>query len=258
MSKTVLPNPHTQRLTEYVRHTGNRLRQKAGKITDLRDGKLWVTEEDVAIERELSGLIHEVNPQATIFAEEEHNMFEQSNEVWIIDPISHTFNFIHGLPHYAISIARMVNNEVVFALVYDISMDELFIAEQGQGTTLNGLRVQVRPDLEGAAILYDPKFGGQHSRAANMKIFSALAEFGWVKSFGSMALHYAYVSCGRVQAAVSTTKDAFPEFAGSLLVQEAGGVFTDFQGKPLTIDTRHIIAACSTGFHQQIVEVIGA
>lgn len=246
----------TQKLIDYVYRAGDRLRQKAGQITDLRAGKLWVTEEDVAIERELSALVKDINPRATIFAEEEHDMFEQGDDVWIIDPISHTFNFIHGLPHYAVSIARMVKDEVVFALVYDVSMDEIFMAKKGQGTTLNGRAVQVQKNLESAAILYDPKSGGEHTLESNMRLFTELTELGWVKSFGSLALHYAYVSCGRAQAAVSTTKDAFPEFAGSLLVQEAGGVFTDFQGNPLTIHTRHIAAACSVEFHQQIMATV--
>lgn len=68
-------------LIEYVHRAGDRLRYKAGQITDLRAGKLWVTEEDLAIERELSALVKEMCPAASIFAEEEHDMFQHSDEV---------------------------------------------------------------------------------------------------------------------------------------------------------------------------------
>lgn len=148
----------------------------------------------------------------------------------------------------------MVEGEIVFALVYDVSMDHLFTAHRGEGAFLNEKRIAVNTDLSSPAILYDSSPVGNHTMDDNIRILKNLNSLGRVKAFGSMALHYAYAACGKVQAAVSTPQDSFPEFAGSLLVQEAGGVSTDFQGNPLTIETRHVIAACSTEFHQQIME----
>ena len=235
--------PVYQEIIDFVRKTGERLQERSGQITDLKQGKVWITEEDVRIERELTDLVLKANQQAKIYAEEEHSMFESGDEVWIIDPISHTFSFIHGLPHYAIVISRMIKGEIQFGLIYDVSLDELFVAERNQGTFLNNKSIKVSSLEEDWALIYDSHPVGEHKKADNLKILDKLMELGRVKAYGSMALHYAYVACGRVQVAVTTPQDAFPEFAGKLIVEEAGGLFENFAANEFSINDRDFIAA---------------
>jgi myo-inositol-1(or 4)-monophosphatase len=231
-------------LIQKIVDLGNQLPSIAGKIADIGEKKQCLTAKDIEIENELSKIILKFEGGHSIYAEELHSNFIKEDNVWVIDPISNTFNFIHGLPHYTIVLSHIHKGVIMFAVVYDPSTKELFTAEKGSGTFLNGQKVSVSKNNDDIALLVGPHLSPKGVyREGTLKILERLSKIGNIRTFGSVGLHYAYVACGRVHGAVTKNKDTFPEFAGKLLVEEAGGKFTDFHGNELEVETHGIIAA---------------
>jgi len=230
-------------IVDLVITLGDQLPDFTGQIRDLGLAKKYVTEKDLEIEQALAKLIQSFPGKQHIFAEEIYNQLSGIDSLWVIDPISNTFNFLHGFPHYAIVVSHLVQGEVKFAVVYDPSVKELFVAHKGQGATLNGKPIQVNTATDDHCLLYE----FSSSKVTQDKAFWLLQKLNTLgktkKSFGSVALHYAYVACGRASAAVTINKDIFPEMAGLLLVQEAGGVVSDFRGQPINLHTVGVVFA---------------
>src|SRR3989338_6548124 len=131
------------KVTEFVKNAGERLREKAGNISDIGVRKDFLTEEDLRIEREFGELIKTFGPDHKLFAEEEHDFFEAADNVWVMDPISGTSVFIRGLPHYGIVVSHVVKGKVIFAVAYDPSMRDIYVAEEGKGTFFNDRKQSV-------------------------------------------------------------------------------------------------------------------
>lgn len=243
-------------IVDKIIELGNLLLPVAGNVSDIGEKKSWLTEWDLKIETELTSLINSFSGEHSVFAEEISDTYSEAENVWIIDPISNTVNFIHGLPHYAIVLSHLHKGEVVFAVVYDPSTQELFTAEKGKGTTLNGQKITVSNRTDDLMILVGPHLNpASQYREATLQILTEASLLGTVRTFGSLGVHYAYVACGRVDVALSKNKDTFPEFAGKLLVEEAGGRFTDFSGNPLTVATHGIIAS-SGKMHDTFLKIV--
>jgi len=236
-----------EQVIERIKELGKTLPPIAGNIKDIGVKKRELTEKDLEIERSLSELVSTFPGEHSVYAEELHEDYLEAENVWVIDPISNTFNFIHGLPHYSVSLAHVKNGEIIFATVYDPSVDELFTAKKGKGTFLNGSKVKVTDNESDLTILGGSHFtpGKTHRAHVMLKINEEVLfkkELGTLRILGSLAVHYAYVACGRADVAISLNKDTFPEFAGKLLVEESGGRFTDFTGKELDTDTKTVLA----------------
>lgn len=224
-----------------TRKNGEILKKKAGKILDIGITKKYLTELDLKIEKDFTDLIKKLPGNHAIYGEELNNTLQSGESIWVIDPISGTYNFINGFPHYSIVISRIFKGQVVFALVYDPALDELFIARKDKGATLNSRKIAVNKKENDAIILYEYS-STLWSHQKGLDLMSKLTNIGKVKkSFGSMGVHYSYVACGRAGAAVTLNKDIFPEFAGKLLVEEAGGKSSDFKGKKITNTSRGIV-----------------
>ncbi len=108
-----------EKVVEFVKNAGERLRGKAGTIPDIGVRKAYLTEEDLRIEREFGEIIKTFGPDHNLYAEEEHDVFKTSDNVWVMDPISGTSTFIRGLPHYGIVVAHIQKGETKLAIVYD-------------------------------------------------------------------------------------------------------------------------------------------
>jgi len=243
-------------ITDKVKELGNRLVSIAGNVADIGEKKSWLTEWDVKIETELTNLIKTFPGEHSVFAEEISSEYSESENVWVIDPISNTFNFIYGLPHYAVVISHLQKGEVLFASVYDPSAKELFTAEKGKGAFLNDKQIKVSERTTELSIMVGPHLTPKSPyREDTLKILAQTSLLGTVRTFGSLGVHYAYVACGRIDVAISKNKDTFPEFAGKLLVEEAGGKFTDFKGDKLIVTT-HGIVASNGKVHEQIFKIL--
>lgn len=248
--------PNYESTIKLIIAEGKALLKVSGKIEDIGEKKKWLTEKDFEIEKKLTELVCSYNGEHAVYAEEINYNYKTSENVWIIDPISHTYSFLHGLPHYSLVISHLYKGNIIFAAMYDPTVDELFTAIYRGGAYLNGKQIHVN-SIHDRCILYDPYSSVDlYGKESNLLLLEDLFGLGRVKAFGSLGLHYAYVACGRVQGAVTKNCDVFPEFAGKLLVEEAGGVFSDFNGNELGINTLGIIASCDEEMHKEILGVV--
>lgn len=246
-----------QKLIKKIIKLGDSLPVISGYIIDIEKNKNWLTEKDVEIEMELADIIKTFPGKHIIFGEELYNTFTKEDNVWIIDAISSTLNFLHGFPHYAIILSHLYKGKIKFAVIYDPSTKELFTAYKDRGAFLNNKRIHVSRRETDLFFMIGPYLiPPRKYRKKLLKILETMSEKGHtVRILGSLGINYAYVACGRADVAISFNEDTFPEFAGKLLVEEAGGKFTDFKGGTLNIKTKGIIASNSV-VHQKIGKII--
>jgi myo-inositol-1(or 4)-monophosphatase len=212
---------------QFVRSAGDRVHAKAGTLTDIGVAKQYVTEEDLRIEREFNELLFRLSDKGELFAEEEHQTFPMGAErVWALDPVSGTKTLIEGLPHYAVVVALLVEGITEFSVIYDPSVQELFTAYKGSGAFLNGQKIHTRPVEDTPSIIVNISSIWNDS-AAVKQACDQLAIHTLVQNKNSFAVNYCQIACGRHDGVVAFTKDVFPELAGSLLLKEAGALFTN-------------------------------
>lgn len=192
----------------------------------------FVSDVDRLAEREIINVIHKAYPDHAIIAEESGNQGD-SETVWIIDPLDGTTNFLHGFPHYCVSIAVMVRGKVEHGVIYDPLREELFSASRGAGAQLNDRRMRVgkRKELAGALLATGFPFKYPQYLTPYLATFNALfPHVADVRRAGSAALDLAYVAAGRLDGYWEIGLEKWDLAAGVLLVEEAGGVVSDFAG----------------------------
>ena len=168
---------------------------------------------------------------------------------WIIDPLDGTTNYIHRYPFFATSVAVRVGDEVVAGAVYDPSRDELFAAARGRGATLNGRPLQVSrcPDLAAALLVTGFPFRSLAKMSQFLASLEALIRLSsGVRRDGSASLDCCYVACGRLDGFWECGLSAWDIAAGALLVEEAGGQVTDFEGARGFLASGDIVASPKT------------
>jgi len=213
---------------DYIVSSGKRIVKQAGKLKDIGKKKQWLTKEDIAIERGMRDIIKKHCPKHEFYAEEENEDFSKAKDIWVADPISGTKTFIQGLPHYGIAIAHTKNNAGLFAAVYDPSVNELFTAFKGKGAFLNGKKISVSKNK--SKIIFNLSYAWKDEKSGN-QMSEELETFKTSRNKNSHAVNLCYVACGRYDGTVSFCKDSFPMFAGSVLIQEAGGILTNSKGQ---------------------------
>ena len=166
---------------------------------------------------------------------------------WIIDPLDGTSNFLHGIPHFAISLAvQHPKGEITHGLVYQPLTDESFWAEKGRGSWQQDrrLRVSARRDLPDALVATGIPFLGQGDFREWSAIFAAIGpQVAGIRRFGAAALDLAWVAAGRFDAFWESGLKPWDMAAGLLLVREAGGFMTDFRGGDRPIERAEVLAA---------------
>jgi myo-inositol-1(or 4)-monophosphatase len=164
---------------------------------------------------------------------------------WIVDPLDGTTNFLHGIPHFAISIALEREGTIVAGVVYNPINEELFVAERGKGAFLNDqrLRVAARKRLSEAVIACGLPHLGRGDLAQFRQEFAAVQEkVAGLRRFGAAALDLAWVAAGRLDAYWERNLSAWDMAAGLILVREAGGFASDLDGGEDIFDKREILA----------------
>ena len=238
-----------------MKKVGDPLPTQAGSVSDIGVKKQWLTDQDIAIEKKFQKLIDTFEGEHQIFAEELNQDIKNGENVWVIDPVSHTFAFIHGLPHYAIVVAHQYQGETVFAAAYDPSTKELFSSEKGKGMFLNDKKVEVNKSETDLCFNYDPQMPAHRfSKEDRLDVLSELMGLGRNKTVGSACLLYAYVATGKVHASIDMNKDDFTWIPGKLMVEEAGGSVTDFYGNEVELGTMGIIAT-NGKLHETVVSI---
>lgn len=177
--------------------------------------------------------------------------------LWVCDPIDGTTNFVAGLPFCAVCVAMAHRGEPVVGVIYDPMRDELFSALRGGGAFLNGRPIRVSPETRLDQALLATGFSVQTGiRQANMDDAVRIApRVGNLRVIGSAALHLAYVAAGRITGFWERGLHAWDLAAGYVLVTEAGGVFTDLQGKPYRLSTADLLAT-NGAIHEELLRLI--
>ena len=191
----------------------------------------YVTEIDISAEEAIIQTIHKAHPHHGILAEESGQIANE-NIVWIIDPLDGTRNFLHGFPHFCVSIAVEENKKITQAIIYDPIRDELFTASRGRGAHLNNRRMRVSQHAQLRRALIGTGFPIREELVDDyLPTFSALlAKCGGMRRAGAAALDLAYVAAGRLDGFWEFNLNAWDIAAGSLLIKEAGGLISDFHG----------------------------
>lgn len=247
---------------ETARDAGRVLLEKFGRIENVtKKGDInLVTEADLASEALIVERIKSHFPRHAILAEEAGNAVvtgEDGGHKWIIDPLDGTTNYAHGYPCFCVTIALEHEGEVVLGVTYDPTRDELFTAEKGRGATLNGKPIRVsRTDELGNALLvtgfpYDIKHREKFARHLTEFLLTSRG----VRRDGSAAIDLAYVACGRFDGFWEEGLNPWDVAAGKLLIEEAGGTVSNYDGSPFSIYTPPIVASNGT-IHAEMLNVL--
>jgi myo-inositol-1(or 4)-monophosphatase len=219
----------------------------------------YVTEVDHAVERDLIQTLQQAYPQHGFLAEESGlSGNEASPYRWIIDPLDGTTNFIHGLPHYAVSLALTFNGEVTVACVYQPATNELFTAAKGEGAYLNSrrLRVSRRGHFHEALLATSSPNQLLIRKPALVTLQGELnVATSGVRRMGSAVLDMAYLAAGRIDGYYGAGLQPWDIATGVLLVKEAGGLIADGNGEQRFMELGSVIAGNPKIFAQLLPRV---
>ena len=205
----------------------------------------YVSEVDRACEEEIVREIKRYYPDHAFLCEES-GASGDSESVWIIDPLDGTTNYLHGVPHFAVSIAYQVKGRTEHGVVYDPMRDELFSASRGSGAQLNNKRIRVsaRKSLEGAVMATAFPFRQRGLLPSYSRLFQAvLTRVEDFRRAGTASLDLAWVAAGRLDGYFEVGLKPWDVAAGTLLVREAGGVVLDFDGRDQVEFAGSVVAA---------------
>jgi myo-inositol-1(or 4)-monophosphatase len=233
-----------------------------GEIENLQVSKKgpadFVTTADKKAEEVLVAGLTKARPRFGFLLEEGGKIegADTSNR-WIIDPLDGTTNFLHGIPHFSISIALERDGEPVAGVIYEPITDQMFWAEKGQGAYLNGRRIRVsaRRRLEESLFATGNPFAGKqdHDRFLS-QLKAVMAVSAGVRRFGSAALDLAYVAAGRYEGFWEFGLHPWDIAAGIVLVREAGGFVTDIGGGGM-MESGEILAA-NDSLHGPLLKIL--
>ena len=218
----------------------------------------FVTDVDTAAEQAIIEVLHKAYPSHGFLAEESGTtgvVNDESEYVWIIDPLDGTTNFMHGFPQYAISIALQQRGVITQAVIYDPVRNDLFTATKGAGAYLNEKRIRVgKLDRIANALLGTGyKAGNPGALTEYLKMYGIMAERSQgVRRAGSAALDLAYVAAGKLDGYYEKGLQPWDIAAGALLVSEAGGIIAEFNGESDYLHKGDVIAGSPKVFGQMI------
>ncbi len=226
---------------------------RKGVVTEYKGDVDLVTVADRTSEKLIVERLHATFPEHGIYGEEGTRSHLESEYRWYIDPLDGTTNFAHGFPVFCVSMglerrAKSLkpseDGEIVAAVIYDPLREEMFTAEKGKGAYLNGKRIHVSGTRTLAEALVATGFPSRKRHEnPNVHFYQefTLRSHG-VRRAGSAALDLAYTACGRLDAYWEFNLNPWDTSAGALLVTEAGGTMTGYDGSPFRLDSREVLA----------------
>ncbi len=219
-----------------------------------------VTETDTATEELIVTRLRSVFPGHRILAEEGggDEWRAPGPPIWLIDPLDGTNNFIHGFPHVAVSLGLLAEGRIIVAVAYDPLREETFTATAGGGATLNGQSIHVSGVERLADAFLATGFPYDRRTAPDNnaeRLDHFLRRSQGVRRAGAAVLDLAYVACGRLDGFWEIRLKPWDVAAGALLVREAGGRATDFEGSPDCISGEYIVAS-NGAIHDEMLRVI--
>ena len=247
---------------ETAREAGHILMEKFGRITTVtKKGDInLVTEADLASERHIIERIKSYHPKHAVLAEESGEAIVIGGDQtwkWIVDPLDGTTNYAHGYPCFCVTLALEHDGEIVIGVTFDPTRDELFAAEAGRGSTLNGKPIRVSATEKLGDALIDTGFAYDFKQKPNFArhLTDFLFHSRGVRRDGSAAIDMAYVACGRFDGFWEEGLNPWDVAAGKLLIEEAGGLVTYYDGSKFSI-YQPPICASNGAIHKQVLEVL--
>jgi len=228
------------------------LKRDFGEVENLQVSRKgpadFVSQADKRTEKTLRQELQKTRPDFGLVMEESGTTAgsDAGGGRFIVDPLDGTSNFLHGIPHFAISIAAEQGGTLFAGVVYDPVKEELFVAEKGSGAYLNDrrLRASARKRLDSALIATGAPFKGHGDRPTFLReIDAVMAETAGIRRQGAASLDLAYVAAGRYDAFWERDLNYWDTAAGVVLVREAGGFVGEVAGKPYTPESASILAA---------------
>ena len=240
-----------------ARQTGKFLTDSFGKISEVtsKEDKSLATDVDLEAERRIVELIRKKYPEDNFLSEESKYPEGTSDFKWVIDPMDGTHNFVHKIRIFGVSIGLALKEEIVSGIIYMPIQKELYVAEIGKGTYLNGRRIEVsKRSLKETTMIYDSSL--RDNRKLMLEVLDELAPRVFnIRMLGSTARGLSYVAEGKAEVEVEFNDKVWDFAAGLILVEEAGGRSTDFDGNRWNLDSKEYIASNGV-IHDEIVEII--
>ncbi len=240
---------------------GRYLRESRGKSLTIEHKSSSidpVTEVDKEAEKIIVDIIKKHYPDHTILGEEGGTKGTESEYRWIIDPLDGTVNFTHGFPIYCVSIGVEYMDTLVAGVVYDPNLDELYTAERGKGAFLNGNPIRVsETDSLIQSILITGFPYDIHDNPDNTveRFVDFLMNAQAIRRLGSAAIDLCYIAAGRGDGFWEAFIQPWDIAAGILLIEEAGGKVTDFEGNPIGADSPRVLAT-NGKIHDAMLEIL--
>ncbi|MGB7404678.1 MAG: inositol monophosphatase family protein [Pacificimonas sp.] len=246
-----------------VRKAAPRLRRDFGEVAQLQVSRKgpsdFVSNADRETEELLYDMLNQARPEWGFLFEERGVIDGKEGEPrWIVDPIDGTTNFLHSIPHFAISIAAEIHGEIVAGCVYQPLTDEFFWAERGKGAFLHNrrLRCSARRDMGDALIATGiPYRGHGDHKAWHAQAAAVSGEVAGIRRYGSAALDLAWVGAGRFDGFWEKDLNIWDVAAGVLIVREAGGFVTDYRGSDKKVMDGEIVAA-NGALHSKLHKIV--
>ncbi len=241
-----------------ARKAGRILTRDFGEIENLQIHSKsvgdFVTSADLKVEQSILETLKYYYPDANYLTEESGNI-KGNGETIIIDPIDGTSNFIHGIPHVAIVIAKMINNEITDGVIYNPILNEFYWASLGKGSWCNNkrLRVSKRHELTNCLVGTGIPFSNRVYDKFYTELDNLAKKTAGIRRLGAAALDLAYVSSGKIDGFWERDLNLWDICSGILLVKEAGGRISEPNGNEWTINSRDITVSNSL-IHEKLIE----
>jgi myo-inositol-1(or 4)-monophosphatase len=253
---------HLAAATEAVLRAGAIQKERFGsRIAIAHKGEIdLVTEVDHACEAAILELIRSRFPDHDVVSEETALERTGSRHLWFVDPLDGTTNFAHGYPFFCASVALATDGQREVAAVYDPVKEELFTAQRGAGAYLNGRRLQVSSsgELLQSLLVTGFPYDVRENLARYLSLFQRfMAEARAIRRDGAAALDLSYLAAGRIDGFWEVRLSPWDVMAGALLVEEAGGRVTRFDGSPLALVPDEVVAS-NGALHGPMLDVLRA
>ncbi len=251
VTRTILQSAFINVMTAAVRKAARPLLRDFGEVEHLQVSQKgpgdFVSAADLRSEKTLIYELSKARPTFSILSEEA-GLIEKEDKynIWIIDPLDGTSNFLHSLPFFSITVALYSHGEIIAGVIYDPIRDELFWADRGAGAFINNrrLRVSSRKYLNDAMIAMALPSRGHGDLGRFNKVMEALSpKVAGIRRLGSASLELAYVGAGRLDGFFEERLAPWDMAAGALIVGEAGGHASDVNGKLEALEHSSLIAA---------------
>ena len=250
-----------EKVYNIAKEAGQVIREGFGKHFSIEfktNSSNLVTEIDKKSEKLIIDFINKEYPGHSIIAEESGAQSGSSDFTWVVDPLDGTTNFAHGLPIFSVSIGVQKKGETIIGVIYDVMSDKLYSAEKGNGAFCDGrkLGVNINSNLEESLLVTGFPYNIKEDPFDVVKKFNDfLLTARAVRRLGSAAIDFCYVASGVFDGFWEVHLSPWDFCAGELIVTEAGGKVTDFNGNPITLETRQFLASNGV-VHDEMLKIL--